>query len=371
MRHQYQIEVRPQSKNSDYTIVIGSNILDQLGHFVSQNFNAHQWVVITDENVFVNQYQNLLRHLNGEKIHLVVNKPGEESKSRQIKNKIEDELLSLHFPRKTVIIGFGGGVVGDLSGYIAATYKRGIPVIQVPTSLLAMVDSSVGGKTGINTKYGKNLIGAFWQPAGVFADIEMLKTLPQEEFLNGFAECVKMALILDVQLFEFMETNIEAIIKREPEALITVIQRCVELKKEVVNLDTREMGIRQILNFGHTIGHAMETLSDYETKHGFGVSIGMAVELKISQLTGAISEAHFHRVVEFLIKAGLPVKVPEAFAFDEIQTVMLSDKKVENGVVMVVLLDNIGKYREINNRFSFPVEKKIVKDSINICKSLG
>lgn len=368
MEKQYKIDVKPQSKNSDYSIIIGENILAQFAKFVEEKYADHQLVVITDENVYENQWSNFIKYIDEKKIHLIINKPGEESKSREVKNRIDDELLSKQFSRKTLIIGFGGGVVGDLAGYVAATYKRGVPVVQVPTSLLSMVDSSVGGKTGINTKYGKNLIGAFWQPSAVFADIEMLKTLPQEEYLNGFAECVKMALILDDKLFEYMESKPEAIIRRESETVKHIIKRCVELKREVVNLDTREKGIRQILNFGHTIGHAMETLSHYGIKHGFGVSIGMAVELKMSQLTGDITKKDFDRVIDFFEKMALPHQVPADFSFDEIMKVMLSDKKVEKGIAMYVLLDNIGKYREKNNKFSFAVEDMDVKNSINFCK---
>ncbi|MFP4546559.1 MAG: 3-dehydroquinate synthase [Fidelibacterota bacterium] len=368
MQKNHKIDVSPQSKNSDYTITIGENIISHLGQFINEQYSDHQLVVITDENVHRDQFENLVKHLDEKNIHLIVNKPGEISKSREVKNRRDDELLSKNFTRKTLLIAFGGGVVGDLTGYIAATYKRGIPFVQVPTSLLAMVDSSVGGKTGINTKYGKNLIGAFWQPSAVFADINMLESLPQEEFLNGFAECIKAALILDANLFEYMETNIDAILQRKTGAVIHIIKRCVELKKEVVNLDTREKGIRQILNFGHTIGHAMETLSHYQIKHGFGVSIGMAVELKMSQLSGEISDNDYWRVIDFFDKAGMPHKVPADFSVEKICEIMLSDKKAEKGVIKYVLLDKIGKYREANNKFSFSLGDEIVRESINSCK---
>jgi len=363
-----QIDVNPQLKNSDYTVNIGKNILPQLAKFISEKFADHQLVIITDENVHRDQYQNLIKYLDEKKIHLIINKPGEESKSREVKNRIDDEMLSENFTRKTLIIGFGGGVVGDLSGYIAATYKRGIPFVQVPTSLLSMVDSSVGGKTGINTKYGKNLIGSFWQPAAVFADINMLETLPQVEFLNGFAECIKAALILDEDLFEFMENNINKIVNRDYDSVFHVVKRCVELKKQVVNLDTREKGIRQILNFGHTVGHAMETLSHYGIKHGFGVSIGMAVELKMSQLTGDITEEDYNRVITFLKKAGMMYKVSAEFSVEQISEIMLADKKAEKGVIKYVLLDKIGSYRVVKNKFSFSLGDEIVRESINYCK---
>ena len=365
---QCKIDVNPQLKNFDYTVNIGQNLIQYLAKFISEKYHDHQLVVITDENVHRDQYQNLIQYLDKNIIHLIINKPGEESKSREVKNRIEDELLSKNFTRKTLIIGFGGGVVGDLSGYIAATYKRGIPVIQVPTSLLSMVDSSVGGKTGINTKYGKNLIGAFWQPSAVFADINMLETLPQVEFLNGFAECIKVALILDADLFEFMENNIEKIVNRDYDAIFHIVNSCVELKKQVVNLDTREKGIRQILNFGHTVGHAMETLSHYEIKHGFGVSIGITVELKMSQLTGDISEGDFNRVMGFLQKAGMPHAVPKEYSVEQISEIMLADKKAEKGVIKYVLLDKIGRYREVEDKFSFSLGDEILRESINFCR---
>ncbi|MBN2279670.1 MAG: 3-dehydroquinate synthase [Candidatus Marinimicrobia bacterium] len=370
MHEQFQIDVKPQLKTSDYSIFLGENILVKLEEFIFNNFRDHQLVVITDENVFQYQWSNLTRYVSEDKIFLIVNKAGEESKAREVKNRIDDELLGRHFSRKTLMIGFGGGVVGDLSGYVAATYKRGIPVVQVPSSLLAMVDSSVGGKTGINTPVGKNLIGAFWQPAAVFADIKMLETLPQEEYLNGLAECVKTALIMDRTLFELMESNPQAIVQRDPEILIQIIKRCVELKREVVNLDTHEGGIRQILNFGHTIGHAMETLSQYSIKHGFGVSIGMAAEMKMSQLTGNFTEKELARIIDFFKKLKLPCAIPKEFSFNEISTAMLSDKKAEKGIVMYVLLDQIGKYREVDGKFSFSVGDEIVRESIEFCKKL-
>ena len=370
MKLNCRVDVSPSSKNSDYSIIIGKNILTELGKFVSDKYNDHDFVIITDENVKKYQYENFIKYINSNKIYIIINKPGEESKSREVKNRIDDDLLSRHYPRKTLIFGFGGGVVGDLSGYIASTYKRGIPIIQIPTSLLSMVDSSVGGKTGINTKFGKNLIGSFWQPVGVFADIEMLKTLPQIEFMNGFAECLKTALILDKNLFEFMEVNIENIINRNADTVFHIIKRCVELKKEVVNLDTREKGIRQILNFGHTIGHAMETLSHYKIKHGFGVSIGMTVELKMSQLAGFITENDFNRIIDLFKKSDMPYKVPKEFSVEEISEIMVSDKKAEQGIPMFVLLDKIGKYRNFDNKFSFPVNDEIVEKSINFCKEV-
>ncbi len=368
MKQQYKIPVAPQVKKDDYVITIGHNIIDQLEQFIQENYGEYQVVLITDENVYRDQYDNFCEQFGISIDHTIVISPGETSKSRQTKLKIDDELLAKQLTRKTIIIGFGGGVVGDLSGYIAATYKRGVPVIQVPTSLLSMVDSSVGGKTGINTRYGKNLIGAFWQPAAVYVDIEMLKTLPQEEFLNGFAECVKMSLILDAGLFEFMEKNIKAILNREAETVSFIIKRCVELKQSVVNQDTREKGVRQVLNFGHTIGHAMETLSNYEIKHGFGVSIGMAVELILSQKTGKLSNKDSQRIIMFLKKIDMPVAVPQHFSLTDIEKIMQSDKKAKQGIPYFVLLDAIGKYREIESAVSFSVETAIVRESITICK---
>ena len=267
---------------------------------------------------------------------------GESSKNWETLNRIFDALLEHRCERKTTLIALGGGVIGDLTGFAAAVYLRGVPFIQVPTTLLAQVDSSVGGKTGINHPLGKNMIGAFYQPQLVLADTATLSTLPDRELAAGLAEVVKYGLILDAGFFLWLEENMPRLVQRDPEALAYAVRRSCEIKAEVVSNDERESGARALLNLGHTFGHAIEAGLSFGTwLHGEAVAAGTVLAARLSHRMGMLSDAELARVVALLERAGLPVEAPRLGAGRYLDLMGL-DKKVEGGKLRLVLLRGIG-----------------------------
>ena len=271
---------------------------------------------------------------------------GEQYKTLDWANAIYSALLINGFDRKSALVALGGGVIGDLTGFAAATFMRGVPYIQVPTTLLAMVDSSVGGKTGVNHAMGKNMIGAFYQPKKVLMDLSVLKSLPQEEFLAGMAEVIKYGAIWDASFFEYLEKKREEILALDPDALSFIIKRSCEIKAEVVSKDEHESGFRAILNFGHTVGHAIETAENYTIRHGEAVAIGMVYASKLAHKTG-LCDASVPERVETLIKSyGLPTNLAALRrkpSVAELMGTMQIDKKAEGGKVKFVLPKKIGE----------------------------
>lgn len=268
---------------------------------------------------------------------------GELFKTWQTLNEIFDSLLSNRCERKTTLVALGGGVIGDLAGFAAAVYLRGVPFIQMPTTLLAQVDSSVGGKTGINHPLGKNMIGAFYQPRLVLADIATLGTLPARELSAGLAEVIKYGLILDAAFFDWLEANMDRLVARDPEALIHAVERSCEIKAEVVAQDERESGVRALLNLGHTFGHAIEAGLSYGTwLHGEAVAAGTLQAARLSQRLGFLGEADVERIVALLRRAHLPTAAPDLGVARYLELMGL-DKKVEGGRLRLVLLRRIGE----------------------------
>ena len=267
---------------------------------------------------------------------------GEAYKDWRTLNQVFGALLEAQADRKTVIVALGGGVVGDMAGFAAATYQRGVPYLQVPTTLLAQVDSSVGGKTAINHPLGKNMVGAFHQPLAVIADIATLQTLPPREYAAGLAEVVKYGAIFDEPFLAWLEANAQALRAREPGPLAHAIRRSCEIKALIVAQDERESGIRALLNFGHTFGHAIESASGYGRVHGEAVAVGMALAARFSARAGRISEADASRLVGVLQKLGLDVAAPR-FAPDVWLSYMGRDKKNEAGRITLILLDALGR----------------------------
>lgn len=363
------IRAKIKSKDKEYPIFVGSNILGKLADFVKQNHAGKKVAVIIGENTSKLHKERINSALK-EFTPLFVTVPsGESSKSREMKEKIEDRLLDDKFGRDSLIIAIGGGVIGDLSGFIASTFNRGIPIIHVPTTLLAMVDSSIGGKTAINTKHGKNLIGTTYQPNAVFADMDFLQTLSDEEFRNGLAEVIKMAIIMDKNLFESLEKNHKKILARDKGILQEIIKRNIELKLEVVEQDAEEKGLRQILNFGHTFGHALEAYCQYKIKHGFGVSQGILVESKIAALKGSIGKSEEEKISSLLEKFGFPLSIDSNIEPEKILEIMASDKKSRNQRPRFVMLDGIGKTKSENGVFSFEAGHKDISNAIELCKN--
>ncbi len=363
-----QLNVRIKEKIREYPIFIGSSLLPAAKDFLEKSHPGKKVVIITDSNVKELCKEKISEAFKGLNPALIFIPEGESSKSRQMKEKIEDSLLEKKYGRDTVIVAIGGGVVGDLSGFIASTYNRGIPIIHIPTTLLAMVDSSIGGKTSVDAEQGKNLIGAIHQPDAVFADLDFLDTLPKEEFLNGLAEIIKIAVALDKELFNFIENNVSNILEKEKNSLLHIIKRSIELKKNVVEKDEKELGLRQILNFGHTFGHAFESYSDYKSRHGHCISLGIAVESKIAVLNGNLREKEEKKIASLLEAFGLPVKVNGDIGIDRIMEIMVSDKKTLGRKPRFVILNGIGKIKNDKVNFSFEVNEDIVKKAIEMSK---
>ena len=327
-----------------YDIAIGAALFDQPGTYADLP-QASSAVIVTNSTVAPLYAARLQQALQGKypKIHTVILPDGEAFKTWQTLNLIFDALLAHACDRKTVLFALGGGVVGDMTGFAAASYMRGVPFVQVPTTLLAQVDSSVGGKTAINHPLGKNMIGAFYQPLKVVCDLDTLKTLPPRELSAGLAEVIKYGPISDLAFLSWIEDHIEALMARDPAALAHAVKRSCEIKAWVVGQDERESGLRAILNFGHTFGHAIESGLGYgQWLHGEAVGCGMVMAAHLSQQLGLVDTELVSRLSALIQKAGLPVKGPRLSDVDNAGRyleLMQVDKKTEAGAIKFVVID--------------------------------
>ena len=339
--------VRVALGERSYSILIGRGLFARLGRMAKSEFPGGRALVVTDRKVVPVYGARAAASLEraGLETEIFAVPAGERSKSLRQLSRIYDRLAALGFERGCGIVSLGGGVVGDLAGYAAATYLRGIPFIQAPTSLLAQVDSAVGGKTGIDHRAGKNLIGAFFQPRAVVCDVAALRTLPPREFRAGLAEVVKHAVIADARLFAYLENNAEEILRLQGPALERIIWACCRIKARVVEKDEREAGSRQILNFGHTLGHAVEALAGYSRRmlHGEAVSIGMAAAARLSCLAGKCKERDADRLLALLGRFGLPTSMRRVPALASLRRLVSRDKKSRGGKARFVLMACIGK----------------------------
>jgi len=324
-----------------YPIHIGAGLLG-LAELYRPYLGGGSAAIITNTVVGPLYLPQIRKALEDTRTTEIVVGDGEEAKSWQTLNQVFDALLKARIGRDTLVIALGGGVVGDLAGFAAAIYQRGVPFLQLPTTLLAQVDSSVGGKTAINHPLGKNMIGAFHQPVAVVADTATLATLPARELGAGLAEVVKYGAIHDLAFLDWIERNAAALVARDAAALAYAIERSCEIKAAVVARDERESGARALLNFGHTFGHAIESATGYGTwLHGEAVAIGMALAARLSVRLGRIAQADADRLVALLERLGLPVR-PPAIARDAWLEYMGRDKKNEGGRITLVLLDRLG-----------------------------
>lgn len=325
-----------------YPIYIGRDLLADTD-LLAPHIAGRQAMVITNETVAPLHLDALVRGLRSHDITTHSIPDGETYKNLEVLERIFDHLLEVPCSRQCTIIALGGGVVGDIAGFAAACYQRGVPFIQAPTTLLAQVDSSVGGKTAVNHRLGKNMVGAFYQPRAVIADTTTLETLPDNELSAGLAEVIKYGLIRDPAFLDWLESNIEALRRRDHGALTHAIERSCRNKAEIVALDEREQGVRALLNLGHTFGHAIEAATGYTTwLHGEAVAVGMLMAADLSRRLGDLQQPDVERVESLLRRAGLPTRPPESMTAEIFERYMAVDKKVVDGRVRLVLLKSLG-----------------------------
>ena len=326
-----------------YDITIEKNY-DKLGEvFDKLGTKEHRICVVTDSTVgkfYLDEVMSIARNYSIETISFTF-EAGEQSKNLDTVGDLYETLIKAKFDRKDILVALGGGVVGDLTGYAASTYLRGIKVVQMPTSLLSMVDSSVGGKTGVDFRGYKNMIGAFHQPSAVYMNISTLKTLTDEQYFSGYGEIIKHGLIRDMEYFDYLDAHSTQIAQRELDVLEEVVAVSCNIKRVVVENDPKEKGERALLNFGHTLGHAIEKLMNFTMLHGECVAVGMVAAAYMSAKRGMISEGDYQRVVSMIKALKLPVCVSGITADDVIE-ISKSDKKMEAGKIKFVLLDNMG-----------------------------
>jgi 3-dehydroquinate synthase len=343
-----------------YPIHIGAGLLGE-PRLYAPHVKGKRVAVVTNPVVQVLYYarvQAVIGEAGGEALPVLV-EDGEQAKSWATLDRVCDALLAARLGRDSLIVALGGGVVGDLAGFAAAVYQRGIPFIQLPTTLLAQVDASVGGKTAINHPRGKNMIGAFHQPLAVIADIASLETLPDRELRAGIAEVIKHGLILDLAFLEWLEAQMEKLLAREPAALTYAVRRSCELKAQVVAADERETGLRAILNFGHSFGHAIEAGVGYgEWLHGEAVATGMVMAAELSTRAGTLRRQDAERAKALIARAGLPVRGPK-LAVERYMELMQVDKKAAAGQMRFVLLDGLGRATQRGD-----LDDRLVRESI-------
>jgi 3-dehydroquinate synthase len=340
-----RIKVHLDKKASaSYEIYIGKTIMDRMGLISNKQKWASRYICITDSHVLAlhgERVQQTLRE-KGLTIDMIDFPPGEASKDIKTILRICDQLMTMGVDRQSALIALGGGVVGDITGFVASIYMRGIPYIQVPTTLLAQVDSSLGGKTGIDLPFGKNLLGTFYQPKAVFIDLAFLQTLEPQEIKNGLAEVVKYGIIDDPGLFGILETKAAAITNQDMDFLQEIVTRSCRIKKSVVEIDEQEKGMRRILNFGHTIGHAIESESGYTIPHGDAVSMGMVAATILSERMHFLAAEERERITALIRAIKLPDRIPQSLSPEGIFSHMKGDKKKAGDTLNFVLLKKIG-----------------------------
>ncbi len=328
-----------------YEILIGPGILTELaGDLGELNLSDH-YIIVTDSNVRDLLGEDLLSFLRagGLRVEMISFEAGEESKHMGTVTDLARQMVALGADRNTVVLALGGGVAGDVAGFLASIYMRGIRFVQLPTTLLAQVDSSVGGKTGVDLPEGKNLLGTFCQPERVYADIGVLSTLPATEIRNGLAEVVKYGMIRSPGLFRLLEERWWDVVNLDPEVTADIVAQSCRIKAEVVAADEKEGGLRRILNFGHTIGHAIEAAANFQIPHGEAVAIGMVVISRLSAKKGIMPQEDVTRLENLLEKFGLPTRIPDYLSTDELLELILHDKKKIAGKVHFVLCKGIGE----------------------------
>jgi 3-dehydroquinate synthase len=340
------------------SIRIGQGLLAAAGSVARELAPAHRYAIITDSNVGPLYAEKVRDQLEKDSSDTLTIPAGESNKTRETWSRVTDQMLAKRYGRDSTVIALGGGVVGDLAGFVAATFMRGIPVVQIPTTLVAMVDASIGGKTAVDTPAGKNLVGAFHPPTAVLVDPQLLATLPLREMRAGFAEIVKHGVIADDVYLREVASNAPEMLSAGGSAsdrMLSLIVRSVEIKADIVSRDEREEGLRKTLNFGHTIGHAIELVSGYSLLHGEAVAIGMALESRLAERIGVARSGTAAMITKALQSAGLPIDLPPGFEPDAVIEAMKSDKKGVSGRTRFALPLRVGAMAGAETGWTVPV----------------
>lgn len=345
--------IKPEDRS--YNILLEEGIIKRIPALLHKSKLGIKYAIISDENVAELYGKDLIHDFESQNIqaHLFTFKPGESSKALSTVERLLEKMGSLKFDRKDAVIALGGGVSGDIAGFIASIYMRGIPFVQIPTSLLAMVDSSIGGKTGVNLKKGKNLAGTFYQPRAVYIDPSVLATLPKEELINGLSEIIKCGVVYNKSLFDYVEKNYNKVCSYSSSELLKLITLSIDIKAKIVEKDEKETGLRMILNYGHTIGHALETISTYKISHGQAVSAGMIIINKIATAKGYLSAKNNESINNLITKLGLNNELIRKYLSiqntEKLWSLILKDKKATAGKVHFIVPTEIGKVKIVED----------------------
>ncbi len=361
------IAVMTSGASGPYQVLVGRGLLGSLAALLEEYSPAHRYALVSDSNVAALYGESTILQLKdaGLNADLFTFEAGERSKSRATWSELTDRLLRAGFGRDSCLIAMGGGVTGDLGGFVAATYMRGIPIVQVPTSLVAMIDASIGGKTGVDVEAGKNLVGAFHAPNLVVADPDVLASLPRVQRAQGMIEAVKHGAIMDDAYFDELDREMPALLDGDADSLERAVARSVELKSAVVSEDEREAGRREILNFGHTLGHAIEAACSFSVPHGTAVACGMILEARLGTSLGVTDPEVVERLEQIVERVGLPIGIPDGAAANDIMTYVASDKKARHGLMRFVLLSRIGAVHSADGAWSQPVDEDAVSSLVS------
>jgi len=367
------VSVRTRGAPASYPVLVGRGLLGSLPSLLEEHAPAHRYALVSDSNVAALYGESTTHGLRdaGLRADLFTFEAGERNKNRKTWTDLTDRILQAGFGRDSCVIAMGGGVTGGLGGFVAATYMRGIPLVQVPTSLVAMFDASIGGKTGVDVEAGKNLVGAFHPPKLVLTDPDVVDTLPRVERAQGMMEAVKHGAIMDEAYFDELDREMSALLDGAPESLERAVARSVALKSSVVSEDEREAGRREILNFGHTLGHAIEAACNFAVPHGTAVGCGMILEARLGVALGVTDPDSVERLEQVVERVGLSVGIPQGAAPSDILAYLGSDKKVRLGHTRFVLLSRIGAVHFADPSWSQPVDEDAVLSLLNASVSRG
>jgi len=364
---EFEVEI-PARATDSYKVRIGSGLLAGIRSEIEKDFAGRPLFVVTDENVAKAGY---LRAFSGpsEVGHYIIEPPGEVSKTIDTVTAIVESMETQYLGRDTVVVALGGGTVGDIGAFAASIFKRGVPVVHIPTTTVSQADSSIGGKTGVDSSLSKNAFGTFWHPAAVYIDVETLKTLDERQYRAGLVESVKHALIADSEYFEFLESNVDLILQRQTDVLEKLAEKNCRIKAQVVQQDPYEKNKRRILNYGHTIGHAVESVSRFKLLHGEAVAIGIIGAGLIENQMQLSTQGRLTRIRNIFERLAMPVTIPKGLRNDELTDAIKRDKKTQRSQPRFVLIEDIGKVYCRDGRYAVEVPQEMVNGVLEKLKA--